>query len=246
MADTIGWRWYVCKLLLRFMLTKVTRSFLVQAPATLIAMFLVAFYLHLPKVENSDFFAKLKRIDFFGSITLVGSIFSLLVAFDHGGNISWTENTAYMSIGAFFLAAALFILVETRLASEPIVPLQIILNKTLLGAYLSNFFGVAVMMTVFFYVPLYLQAVSQKSASMTSFWLVFTVLAGLSGSLGSGFVMQATGRFYAITVTAYAVLTAGAISLLLSTGLILHSVVGVALGAWQVLRFDVCRSDEKF
>ncbi|KXN88566.1 Vacuolar membrane amino acid uptake transporter fnx2 [Leucoagaricus sp. SymC.cos] len=139
LTDYIGWRWV----------------FMIQAPIALIAMFLVSFYLHLPRVSDSDFSAKLKRIDVVGSIALVISIFALLMAFDHGGNISWMDNTTYISIGVFALASASFILVEAHLASEPIVPLKIIFDKYLLGAYLSNFFGVAVMMTIFFYMPLF-------------------------------------------------------------------------------------------
>ena len=196
-------------------------------------MILVTFYLRLPRTESSDFYAKLKRIDVPGSITLIVSIFSLLLALDHGGNISWTDRSAYTFIGLFIFSSALFILVETRIASEPIAPLGIMFNKSLLGAYLSNFFGVMVMMTVFFYVPLYLQAVYQKSASLTSLWLVFTLLAGLCASLGSGFVMQGTGKFYGITVAAYVILSLGALALALSTGLVVDSGIGIALGAYS-------------
>lgn len=193
-------------------------------------MLLVTIYLELPQVEVPDLSAKLRRVDIFGSITLVAVIFALLMTFDHGGNVSWTDTTARLSQSGFVVALLLFIVSERWVAREPIAPGNVIFNNSLMGAYLSNFFGVAVMMTVFFYIPLYLQAVREMSASKTSFWLVFTVLAGLSGSLGGGFIMQATGRFYAITVIAYVVLVAGSVLLLLSTGTIAHSVIGVALG----------------
>lgn len=193
-------------------------------------MLLVTIYLELPQLEVPDLSTKLRRVDIFGSITLVATIFALLMIFDHGGNVSWTDTVARLSQSGFLLALLSFIIIERWVAAEPIAPGNMIFNKSLTGAYLSNFFGVAVMMTVFFYVPLYLQAVWKMSASKTSFWLVFTVLAGLSGSLGGGFIMQATGRFYAITVIAYAVLITGSVLLLLLTGIITHSVIGVALG----------------
>ncbi|KAJ3567901.1 hypothetical protein NP233_g6067 [Leucocoprinus birnbaumii] len=214
-ADSIGWRW----------------AFLIQTLPCLGAMLVVAFYLDLPGAQDhSSFLSKIKRIDYLGSITLIASILSLLVAFDHGGNISWSDSVTLISIGTLFLSLSLFIIVENYLASEPIASMNIIFNKSFLGAYLSNFFGVSVMMTVFFYAPIYLQAVKQQSASMTSLWLVFTVLAGLSGSLGSGFIMQATGKFYAISVISYTMLIGGAACLLLSTGVFSHSAAGVAVG----------------
>ncbi|KAF9455982.1 major facilitator superfamily domain-containing protein [Collybia nuda] len=216
LVDNIGWRW----------------AFLIQTPITLVAMLLVATHLGLGDLDRdaSGLSTKLKRVDIFGSITLVIAIFSLLMIFDHGGNVSWTDMVSLFSQIGFALAFLVFIAVEKWVAVEPIAPGSMVFNRSLIGAYLSNFFGVAVMMTAFFYIPLYLQAVQEMSASKTSLWLVFTVLAGLSGSLGGGFIMQITGKFYGITVVAYAVLATGTVLLFLSIGVVGHSTLGVALG----------------
>ncbi|KAF9255703.1 MFS general substrate transporter [Marasmius fiardii PR-910] len=214
LVESIGWRW----------------AFLIQTPITILAFILVSIFLKLPSVEKTDLSTKLKRIDFFGSLSLILTILSLLTLFDHGGNVSWTDTTAILSIIVFVLAAISFLAVEKWVAPEPIAPLHMIFNKSLIGAYFSNFFGVAVMMSTFFYVPLYLQAVQGMSASRTSFWLVFTVLFGLSGSLGGGFIIQAIGKFYAITVAAYAIMVVGTTLLLLAAGLLFESAIGIAIG----------------
>ncbi len=65
------------------------RSFLCQAPLTLLAIVSVYFTLQLPPVEDADWRAKLRRIDFLGAFMLVSSVFTLLLGLDRGSNITW-------------------------------------------------------------------------------------------------------------------------------------------------------------
>ncbi|KNZ77635.1 hypothetical protein J132_05004 [Termitomyces sp. J132] len=189
LADSIGWRW----------------AFLLQFPLTLMAIASVSFGLHLPKSGPSDFSAKLKRVDFTGSLALIITVFSLLFGLDHGGNISWNDSVTLLSFSSFALFFILFGAIELRIASEPFAPKRIIFNRSLIAGYLVNFFGVAVGMNLIFHVSLYLQAVHGNTAAEAGLWLVLCVVGGLLGSL--------TGKFYLITMFGYG-------SQFLATGLV--------------------------
>lgn len=205
LADSLGWRWWVLTTdtTLRITLTAICRAFLLQFPLTLMAIASVSFGLHLPKSDSSDFSAKLKRVDFVGSLALVITVFSLLFGLDHGGNISWKDSVTLLSFSSFAVFAILFGVIELRIASEPFAPRRIIFNRSLIAGYLVNFFGIAAGMNLIFQVSLYLQAVHGNTAANAGIWLVLCVVGGLLGSLGGGLVIQTTGKFYLITVLGY-------------------------------------------
>ena len=72
-------------------------------------------------------------------------------------------------------------------------------SRALIASYLVNFnfFGMASGFSLLFYLPLYLQAVLGQTASQAGLWLLISVSSALTlaGSLGSGFIMQATGKY---------------------------------------------------
>ncbi|KJA21585.1 hypothetical protein HYPSUDRAFT_67708 [Hypholoma sublateritium FD-334 SS-4] len=214
LADTIGWRW----------------SFLIQVPITLIAILAVSLSLHLPKVESGDFVAKLKRVDFGGAISLVLTVFFLLFALDRGGNVSWSDHYTTGSLVAFGICFMAFAFIEMELASEPFAPRRIIINRSLIASYLVNFFGIASAFTMLFHLSLYFQAVQGQSASRASMWLIISVIGGLSGSLGGGLIMQATGKFYVLTVLGYVALFVGSVIVTLTSGIVVASSIGIAIG----------------
>lgn len=123
-----------------------------------------------------------------------------------------------------------FAFVEMEFATEPFAPKRIIINRSLIASYLVNFFGIASAFTIYFYLPLYFQAVQAKTATETSLWLVISVFAAVSGSLGGGLIMQATGKFYAVTVLGYAALFFGCSLVTLTSGVVVTSSVGIGIG----------------
>ena len=174
--------------------------------------------------------AKLKRVDFGGAISLVLTVFFLLFALDRGGNVSWNDHYTVGSLVAFGVCFIGFAFIEMELASEPFAPRRIFINRSLIASYLVNFFGIASAFTMLFHLSLYFQAVQGQSASKASLWLIISVLGGLSGSLGGGLIMQATGKFYVLTVIGYIALFVGSIIVTLTSGIVVTSTIGIAIG----------------
>ncbi|KAF9069478.1 member of the major facilitator superfamily [Rhodocollybia butyracea] len=214
LSETIGWRW----------------AFLIQFPAVMLAFISVSFALHLPTIERTDFKAKIKRVDFAGAASLVTCIFFFLFGLDNGGNVSWSDKKTVGSLVASAFTFILFGTIEMEWAREPFAPKRIIFNRSLIASYLVNFFGVACMMSMLFHVSLYLQVVEGLSPSRVGFWLVPQIIGGVTGSLGSGLVMKATGKYYWLTVWGYFLQAAGSSIVIASAGVLVRSTIIIAIG----------------
>lgn len=197
---------------------------------TLAAFASASLGLDLPKRESGDFVSNLKRVDFVGAIALMLFLVSLLYGMDRGGNISWNDCwtvTSLLAAGVFF---ALFLFNEMEFAREPFAPKRIITDRGLIASYFVNSFSTASSYCTLFYLPLFFQAVQKKSASETGLWLLISVGATVAGSLGGGLTIQTTGKYYGITVIAYAVSLCGAIVATLAIGVLRLSNGGLAVG----------------
>ncbi|KAI9825856.1 MAG: hypothetical protein M1832_000797 [Thelocarpon impressellum] len=213
-ADFIGWRW----------------AFLGQVPLCLVAIVSVYFVLQLPVREKVDWKVKLKRVDFLGAVVMVAAVFNLLLGLDRGSNESWRAPITIGCLCASLTLFILFIYVEMRLVAEPLAPGHIIFERSLFACYLCNFFSFGGWLSALFYVPLFYQAVDGLSATQAGVRLLPGIVAGVSGSLFGGVVMQKTGRYYWLTVTAYTCLTVGIIPILMFTGLVSKSTWGISVG----------------
>lgn len=201
-----------------------------QVPIAVLAIVSVSVALHLPHTSNTDFKAKIKRVDFAGAVALILTIFSLLYALERGGDTYWSDNLTVGALCSFVLFFVVFAYVETKVASEPFAPKRIVASKSLIAAYLANLFTVAAAMAMIFHLSLYLQAVQRKSASEAGLWLVPSILGGVTGSLAGGLVIQATGKFYWLTVASTACNLAGLTVIVSSTGVIMFSMTAIAFG----------------
>ena len=206
------------------------RSFLGQAPITLVAIITVYLTLNLPAREASNWKDKLRRIDFLGAFTLVMGVFALLLSLDRGSNVSWAQPLTLALLATSVALLLAFLYVEMRVASEPFAPGHIIFDRSLCASYLCNFFSFAGWMAAIFYIPLYFQAVDGLSATQAGAKLIPAIGAGVCGSLFAGFLMKRTGRYYRLTVVAYTGLFWGFLPIILFSGVVSKSDWGMTAG----------------
>ncbi|KAI1113342.1 major facilitator superfamily domain-containing protein [Nemania sp. NC0429] len=198
-ADSIGWRW----------------AFLVQCPMALVAFAAVYATLNLPHADHSHWSAKVLRVDFAGALALMSAVSLLLFGLDSGSNEGWGSRATIVPLALAPVLFALFVLVEARVAAEPFAPGHVIFHPPLLAAYGANLFGVAAQMGVLFFVALFFQAAAGLSATVSGLILLPSTFFALSGSLGGGFLMKRTGRYYWLTVAGYCVLLLGVVPMVL-------------------------------
>ncbi|KAF2098394.1 putative MFS multidrug transporter [Rhizodiscina lignyota] len=206
--DTIGWRW----------------AFLVQVPVIVTSGILVAFNVKIPVKETDK--SRIRRVDFLGAFTLVLSLVLLLLGLNSGGNIvPWDHPLVLVSLSLAFVCLLAFIYVEDRVAAEPIIPVRLLLNRTVLSACLTNWFSTMAVYSLLYYGPIYFQALG-LSTTAAGARLIPTAIGTAVGSLGAGWIMRHTGRYWWLSFGTQACLVLSA-SLIAAT-------MNERLSAWPV------------
>ncbi|KAF3989133.1 hypothetical protein FT663_03357 [Candidozyma haemuli var. vulneris] len=207
-ADLFGWRWV----------------FILQVPLAIIVGVAIYFNLTLPAgspglgATGSDFKEKLRRVDFIGSFFLVTSLILILIGASMGGKqLAWgsTSLISIMVVAGGFLVA--FIYYENSHAAEPIIPVKIIVERTVLSSSLANWFYTMGFFTYLFYIPLYFQIVMDMTATQSGTRLIPNFFAVSIGSVGAGLYMKRTGRYYMLTVLVGVVALIGVVRILALT-----------------------------
>lgn len=122
--DTWGWR----------------MAFLAQIPFIAVSAVLVYFYVDIPPKESNK--PRLSRVDFPGAFTLVISLILLLLALNSGGNVvPWTHPLVLSTLPLSIVVLGAFTWIETRWAAEPVIPVRLLLNRTVGAACMTNWFN---------------------------------------------------------------------------------------------------------
>lgn len=195
--DVWSWRW----------------AFLIQAPFVLVSGCIVAYTVRIPvKVTDKS---RLSRVDFPGAFTLVASLVLLLLGLNSGGNIvPWSHPLVYVSLLLSLVLLAIFVYIEDKVAEEPVIPVRLLLDRTVAAACLTNWFTTMGYFGFLFYAPMYFEA-RGLSTSAAGARLIPSSLGSSIGSLSTGFIMKATGKYHALSAASLSTLVAG-MSLLLA------------------------------
>ncbi|KAA8644519.1 uncharacterized protein ATNIH1004_008723 [Aspergillus tanneri] len=218
--DTLGWRW----------------AFLIQVPFVVVSCIVVAVTVKVPVKETVK--GRLNRVDFLGAVTLVITLVLLLLGLNTGGNqVPWTHPLILTTLPLSAVFLGIFIYVEANLAAEPVIPVRLLLNRTVSSACLTNWFSTMAVFGLLFYLPIFFQA-QGLSATAAGVRLIPQAIGTSLGSLGSGLMMRATGRYRAMNYVSVALLiTSGVLicTLNLTTPALLpfayFFILGVAYGS---------------
>lgn len=178
MNDAVNWRW----------------AFLIQVPLTLVSTLIIFFTMKIPVKESDK--SKIKRVDFFGAFTLVAALVLLLLGLNSGGNaVPWNHPLVYVSLPVAGLLLGAFVYVEDRVAKEPIIPVRLLLYRTVAAGCFVNWIITMAYFAYIYYVPIYFQ-VRGLSATAAGVRLIPNAVGIAVGSFGSGYIMKLTGRYW--------------------------------------------------
>ncbi|KAL8924471.1 MAG: hypothetical protein Q9172_002682 [Xanthocarpia lactea] len=174
-------------------------AFLIQVPLTVISGILVFFTVHIP-IKRSDE-SVWKRIDYLGAVTLISTLVLLLLGINSGGNIvPWTSPLVLVSLPLSAVSLSFFIFIEANYASEPVIPVRLLLDRTVLSACLTNWFTTMCQFSILFYGPIYFQVKGLSTTAAGARLIPASVGVGI-GSVGSGLIMRKTGRYYYLNIS---------------------------------------------
>ena len=188
--DTYGWR----------------AAFLIQIPFTFLSGILVFLNVRVPVKHSTK--PPWRRIDFGGAALLILTLVLLLLGVNSGGNIvPWTHPLVLASLPLSAVMLVAFVYVEDRVAAEPIIPVRLLLNRTVASACLTNWFVTMSVFAVLFYGPIFFQ-VTGLSATKAGLLLVPQSVGTAIGSVVTGVIMRWLGRYYVLSIVVLAIFVA--------------------------------------
>lgn len=185
-------------------------------PLCAIAFTAVFLCLHLPKEDHSHWREKIARVDFLGATLLVLAVIGLLSGLDSGSNRGWSDDLTVISLSVTPFLFAAFLYVESRVASNPFAPGHIIFDRSLFACYAGNFFAVSGQTASLFFAPLFFQAVQGLSTMQSGTLLIPCLVCAVLSSLGGGYIIKRTGRYYWVTFAGYFILFLSTLPLMAS------------------------------
>ncbi|USG64553.1 MFS transporter [Brevibacillus ruminantium] len=169
-TEYFGWHWI----------------FYINVPIGLLSLFFISMHYKESLAHREQ------KIDWWGAITLVGAVVSLMFALELGGNkFAWNSPQIIGLLASFAVLFFLFIVVE-RKASDPIISFSMF-KKRLFAA--SNAVGLLygsafIIATV--YIPIFIQGVFGGSATSSGLLLTPMMLGSVFGSQMGGLLSTKT------------------------------------------------------
>ena len=182
-------------------------AFLFQVPLVTIGAILVVFNVNIPvkSLEKSAF----RRVDYFGSVVLTFSLVLFLLGANSGGNIlPWTHPLVLTSFPLSGVLLIIFAIVEEKVASEPIIPVRLLIDRTVSASCLSFWFTFMAFYGTVYYMPVYLQLLG-NSPTRAGLRFIFSSAGTAIGAFGAGVMMRATGKYLYLNWANHALLVLG-------------------------------------
>ncbi|KAJ1329386.1 Multidrug resistance protein fnx1 [Microdochium nivale] len=167
-------------------------AFLLQVPPVLVSACLVAWLVRIPpKISHKSYLA---RIDFLGVASLVAFLVLLLLGLNAGGNIvPWSHPLILTTLPLSAAALVAFVAWEAR-HSQPVIPVRLLLHRTVGMACATNMLCTMVNFSVLFYAPIYLQVLG-NTTTQAGLVILFGPIGVSFASVGAGLIMRRTGKY---------------------------------------------------
>lgn len=183
-------------------------AFLVQVPPVLLSAVAVHFLVKVPPKQSDKSY--LARIDFIGVILTSSFLVLLLLGLNAGGNqVPWTHPLPMTTIPLSIAFFAAFIWWESR-ARQPIIPVRLLMTRTVLAACFANLLASMVVLTLLFYVPLYMQVLGD-SATYAGLRILPSPVGVSVMSVLAGYFMKRTGRFVTLGIVSMTFIIVGVV-----------------------------------
>ncbi|KAJ4475464.1 vacuolar amino acid permease [Lentinula aciculospora] len=186
-TDWFGWRW----------------AFLCQVPLFLISLSLTTFNLrYVTKGKGKSAIEVLKRIDYFGSFTLLISVGSMLMFLStrFNANLPWFDARVIVPLALSIVFFIVFVVVEIYIAPEPVLAPFLLKQRIPVLVGISNFLVAICNFTITYFFPMWFQTVMLTNASTAGLHILPNSLSMSLGSVFAGWMMHRTGKYKMINL----------------------------------------------
>ncbi|KAI7850457.1 major facilitator superfamily domain-containing protein [Circinella umbellata] len=185
-SEYLSWRW----------------TFYINLPLGAISFITLVIWLKLPAMKQQESFnEKLKRIDFAGTLIIMACITSFLLAMNFGGQLyPWNSLPVVLLIVFSGILLLVLLVVEAKIPKEPLLPLRILTNRSLLGSFCANTVFGGVFTSALYVLPNYFQIVKGDEAMWAGIRILPMLLVIPLVSIVTGIVISRAGIYrYFIT-----------------------------------------------
>ena len=140
--------------------------------------------------------AKLRRVDWVGSVLFIGSTTSLLIPITWGGvSYAWSSWRTLFPLIVGIVGLVAFVAYEYFVATEPLIRLDIFSNRTAAAAYFQTLIHGVILWCLLYYEPLYYEAVKDMSPILTGVSLFPETFTVAPAAMVTGIIITKTGRY---------------------------------------------------
>ncbi len=183
-----GWRWI----------------FYVNLPIGIVALIVVSIVLH---VRNDQIKHK---IDYLGAALVAAGASALLLVTEWGGkNYAWGSPNIIALIAGGAALLAFFVFWETRVATEPILPMHLFRNSVFTVSNIIGFVVGIAMIGSLIYVSLYLQLVVGYSPTVAGLAILPMMAGIMPASIIGGRMISKLGKYKPFPIAGTAIATLG-------------------------------------
>lgn len=208
-------------------------TFYVGIPIAALAFVVLQKTLHLPVVRRKV------SIDYLGAGLIVGGVSTLLVWVSLAGNeFAWRSTTSLVLVALGLVTLAVAVVVEVKVAVEPVIPLRMFRDRTTSLATIASVMVGMAMFGATVYLSQYFQVARGMSPTDAGLMSIAMVGGLVLASFVSGRSITASGRWKRFLVGGMVLVVAGLVMLsfidektsLVVVGLFM-AVLGLGLGA---------------
>lgn len=183
--------------------------FYLNLPVGGVALVLLFLFLHVKSKKEPTLAMSLGKIDWVGNALFVTAVSSTLVGLGWAGSLyPWSSFRVIVPLVLGLLGLAAFLVLE-KFVAEPMVPLRLFSNRTLIAVYLLTFLHSVITMWSIYFLPVYFQGVLRASPGNSGLYLLPTILILVPTAAGGGGIMSKTGKYRPIHFFGFALMTIG-------------------------------------
>lgn len=192
---------------------RVLETVYINLPLGGIAMLLIFFLLRVPDRETTNLpnRQKLAQLDFFGLAILLPGTICLLLALQWGGlTYAWGNGRiiALLTLAGLLLLG--FVAVQVVRPDTATIPPRIFAQRSIIAGFWSTFFSGSSIIIIFYYLPLWFQAIKGYSAVDAGIRLLPMVLPMVHASITTGILISKTGYYTPFMICGVVLLSIGA------------------------------------
>jgi len=185
--------------------------FYLNLPIAVVGFFILLVLLKVNYTRNPTWLSAMKRIDFFGALIFIPSIFAIFFALITGGvQYPWSSWRVLLPlILGIFGSASFFVYQATSFCTSPSVPIRLFTNPTSAISFLLVFLSSIILQAISYFLPLYFQGVKLVSPLLSGVYYLPFSLAILPFAGGGGWLLSKYGRYISLHFAGFALLTLG-------------------------------------